>query len=58
MNDELILAILEEIAALRVEVRRLTGKTNQFEEATGIHFDKKEAVNKELQILKTKLKLE
>jgi len=58
MNNELILALLEEIAALKIEVRYLIGRTNQFEEATGIHFNKKEETNKELQLLKTKLKLE
>jgi hypothetical protein len=58
MNNELILALLEEIAALKVEVSRLSGKTNHFEEATGIHFNRKEEINKELQLLKLKLKLE
>jgi hypothetical protein len=58
MSDEIILAILEEIAMLKVEMMRLTGKTNQFEDATGIHLDKKEAINKELQSLKAKLKIE
>jgi hypothetical protein len=58
MNNELILALLEEIASLKVEVRRLSGKTNVFEDATGIRINKKEETNKELQLLKAKLKLE
>jgi hypothetical protein len=58
MDNELALAILKEIAILRVTVNRFTGKEDEFQDATGIHLSKTDQVNKEFQLLKEKLNVQ
>jgi hypothetical protein len=58
MDNEMVLTLLREIATLKVEVNHIKGKSTEFESVTKIHIDKKDEINRELELLKTKLKLQ